>query len=168
MFGSETVHNVDPKERSAFVPSDVMSLIQYQEFKQKFNDRLEIENAKIRAKNVALHESQPKIPELVALPMNTVTMISPKQCIIIRADYKRVLCPRGIFECPIELSDDWYLAANGVKLYNRPSENVPVKPVEVSVSETDEGVGQESEKTAEVVSSPQPLKNIIDRKRAKV
>ena len=102
MFGSENIKVVTPEERRAYVPSDVMSLASYTAFKQK------------------LHVSQPPVPELEAYPLETVLMICDKQFIVTRPDFKRIIIPRGVFECPVELSDDWYIRANGVQVYVHP------------------------------------------------
>jgi hypothetical protein len=122
MFGGETTHVVKPEDRRAFIPSDVMSLSQYIEFKRKFNERLPAENKKIEAKNVKAKEySQPFTPKLDAYPLETVTMISESTFIVTLVDYKRVVIPRGIFECPVELADHWYLAAHKVQAFVHPN-----------------------------------------------
>lgn len=122
MFGSENMKIVKPEERRAYVPSDVMSLAQYVEFKRKFNERLAAENVKIEAFNVkAKANSQPLKPELEPYPMETVLMICDKQFILTRIDLRRILFPRGIFNCPVELVDDWYLRANGAQVYTHPT-----------------------------------------------
>ena len=129
MSGFETIKIVNPEERRAYVPSDVMSLASYAAFKAQFNARLDVENAKIQARNARLHSSQRPEPELEAYPLETVLMICDKQFIVTRQDFKRVVIPRGVFECPVELSDDWYIRANGVQVYVHPVA-APIKSVE--------------------------------------
>ena len=154
MFGSETVKVVQPTERRAVVPSDVMSLAKYIEFKRQFNERVLGENVKIQARNVKLaNVFQPTIPELVPYPMDTVLMIGARAFIMTREDGKRVLIPAGVFHCPVELSDDWYMIANGVKAYVHP-ELAPVASAEAE-AETGQSVGE---------PKAAPLKNLAKKK----
>jgi len=136
MSDFQTIKTLPLEDRRAYVPSDVMSLAQYKTWKIKFNEDLPRENAKIQARNAKLHESQKPEVELDPFPMETVTMMCAKQFIIIRQDYKRILFPAGIFECPIELSLDWYLLANGAKAYNNAVTNPIAKTKELTEAET--------------------------------
>jgi len=136
MSDFQTIKTVPLEDRRAYVPSDVMSLAQYKLWKEAFNENLPRENAKIRARNAKLHESQKPEVELDPFPMGTITMMAPKQFIIIRQDYKRILFPAGIFECPEELASDWYLLANGAKAYNNAVTNPIAKPKELTEAET--------------------------------
>jgi len=136
MSDFQTIRTVPLEDRRAYVPSDVMSLAQYKLWKETFNENLPRENAKIRARNAKLHESQKPEVELDPFPMGTITMMAPKQFIIIRQDYKRILFPAGIFECPEDLALDWYLLANGAKAYNNAVTNPIAKPKELTEAET--------------------------------
>ena len=136
MSDLQTIKTINPEERRSYVPSDVMSLHAYKEWKVKFNENLPRENSKIKARNAKLHETQKPELELEPFPMETVTMMCAKQFIIIRPDYKRVLFPAGIFECPVELADDWYLIANGAKTYNNPVTAPIATPKELTEAET--------------------------------
>ena len=136
MSDFQTIRTVPLEDRRAYVPSDVMSLAQYKTWKVKFNEDLPRENAKIQARNAKLHESQKPEIEAELFPMETVTMMAPKQFIIIRQDYKRILFPAGIFECPIELADDWYLLANNATKYANAVTNPIAKPKDLTEAET--------------------------------
>src|SRR5271157_5463453 len=136
MSNFQTIKTVANEDRRAYVPSDVMSLAQYKVWKEKFNADLPRENAKIRARNAKLHESQKPEIELDPFSMKTITMMAPKQFIVIRQDYKRILFPAGIFECPEDLASDWYLLANGAKAYNNAITNPIAKSKELTEAET--------------------------------
>jgi hypothetical protein len=124
----ETARVVLPENRAAFIPSDVMSLAQYIDFKRKFNERVPGENAKIETKNVKLAaNSQPLIPKLELFPMETVLVMSEKKPFIVTMEgFRRVTIPSGVFNCPIELIDHWYVVAHGVKAYVNPVAPLPV------------------------------------------
>lgn len=133
MFGTE-VKVVQPDDRRAYIPSDVMDLATYIAFKAKFNANLDRENGRIKLRNGALHESQPKIPELRAYPTDVVLMISPKSFIITLPDFKRVVIPIGVFNCPVELAEHWYMESNGGKAYEHPASPVLAAPAAPEVA----------------------------------
>ena len=130
-YGSN-VTEVKPEDRRAYVPSDMLTLHTYTLFKEQFNANLPKLKAKIEdfnTKAAKVEQPQQKVPE--AYPMETITMLSPKSFVITLPDYKRIHIPKGIIEVPIELSDHWYLEANGVEKYK----SAPVEiPKEVSPS----------------------------------
>jgi len=135
-FGSN-IKEVKSEDRRPYVPSDMMNLQTYTEFKVQFNARLDKEKAKVIALNIErakYQQHEEPVPE--AYPMETVTMLSPKSFVITLHDYKRIHIPIGILQVPIELSDHWYMEANGVKKYNPsvpeiPKELAPANPSEV-------------------------------------
>lgn len=134
MFGGSNITTIKPDERRQHVPSDVLSLAQYADFKKRHNDSVPEENERIKVENARLKaHNQPLKPELEPHPLDTVLMISERAFIMTRPDFKRILIPRGIFNCPVELANDWYIRANGVIAYVHP-DRAPVeeKPIKNS------------------------------------
>ena len=153
MFGSETVKTLAPEDRKAYIPTDVMSLPQYLDFKRKFNAQVPAENKRIANKNAKLHISQPPLPELELFPMDTVLMISEKAFIVTLDGFRRVSIPKGVFNCPVELSEHWYFSANGAKVYVHPAAPVLAEPVLAEIS-------------SETPKETSSLKNLVKAKKA--
>jgi hypothetical protein len=124
------VTTVAPNERKLHIAADVLSLAAYEAFKIKFNSDLPKNNARIEYANKGLGEGQKPTPLLVSMPTETVPMISIRDFIVTLDGYRRVHIPKGIFYCPIELVDHWYLDANGVKKFENPDEPRNKKVVE--------------------------------------
>ena len=114
------IKTVEPSARMMHIPSDTLSLAAYAEFKTKFNAELSKKNARIKAANAKLHESQKPENELEPFPMETIPMISERIFIITMEGFRRIVIPKGIFNCPVELADHWYIEANGVTRFKSP------------------------------------------------
>jgi hypothetical protein len=107
------------EERRQYIPSDVMGIVAYMAYRRQRNLAAPAENEKIKTYNEsAAKYGHPLRYEIVVLPEETALMISDKTFIITLQDYTRVSIPRGIFECPVDLADHWYMKNHGVKKYN--------------------------------------------------